>query len=157
VSLILVATEDSQSMPTLEDNDHVLPSHKSDNLSKAIGFISSRCINDDCQELISDLKVENKSLKLKLKHSKEKLIKSEEKAHEYYEIYHKLLLEHRGLDDASKRVHKENTHLSNQLEILSRHTGKLERKLASFVGKSCGTEFELCSDQWAKSLIVTEK
>ena len=101
------------------------------------------------------MKENNKELRSKIKTMREKLLKGEEKAHEYYEMYHKLLLEHHKQQDDRNKYIKENTHLKNQMTIMSRYVAKLERKLAVKNDRmSSACEFEVQDNGWAKGLLV---
>lgn len=106
---------------------------------------------------ISELKQENKKFQSQLKETREKLLRIEEKSHEYYELYHTLLSKHQQSDQSSLLLQKENTHLKNQLQILQRHSGKLERKFFSRTSNTIPDEFcefELEDSGWAKDFIV---
>lgn len=111
--------------------------------------------SDDYSETINEMKENNKELRSKIKTMREKLLKGEEKAHEYYEMYHKLLLEHHKQQDDRNKYIKENTHLKNQMTIMSRYVAKLERKLAVKNDRMSGAcEFEVQDNGWAKGLLV---
>jgi chromosome segregation ATPase len=84
---------------------------------------------EELKQSLQDLKEDKKELEWKVKSLKEKLLKCEEKSHEYYEMYHKLILELKANDDYKKKLEKQNLHLKNQLEVLTRHLVKLEKRV----------------------------
>ena len=94
-------------------------------------------------ETISELTQQNKLLQQKIRESREKLLKSEEKSHEYYEIYHNLIYEQRKSEQEKSQILKENAHIKSQALILRKYIFRLERKLTNKPEPSNFCEFEL--------------
>ena len=125
---------------------------------------SQELANEKLLTTISELKQDAKKLNAQVKESREKLLKSEERSHEYYELYYNLLYDQRKTDHNAQQISKENIHLKNQLELIQRYVGKLERKLANR-GLNLGPnqekesvcEFEVEENRWGSNFIVISK
>lgn len=130
-------------------------SNLEDNLNRTSKLGIPEVNNKKLEELTENLqetKEENKELRSKLKGYQEKLIKSEEKSHEYYEMYHKLLLEMKGSDGNKLKLEKKNIRLKNQLDILRRHLAKLETRVTPNIESRNFCEFEV--NKWKHCFIV---
>lgn len=108
---------------------------------------------EELKQNVHDLKEEKKDFEWKIKNLNEKLLKCEEKSFEYYEMYHKLLLEVRANDDYKKKIEKQNFHIKNQLEILTRYLIKLEKKMILKNQDEEVCEFEI--NNWKHNFIVS--
>ena len=108
---------------------------------------------EELKQNLQDLKEEKKEFEWKIKNLNEKLLKSEEKSFEHYEMYHKLLLEIRANDDYKKKIEKQNFHIKNQLEILARYLVKLEKKMILKNEDEGVCEFEI--NNWKHNFIVS--
>ena len=107
---------------------------------------------EELTENLHETKEENNELKFKIRGYQEKLIKSEEKSHEYYEMHHKLLLEMKGSDGTKLELEKKNTRLKNQLDILRSHLVKLETRVTPSTELRSFCEFEV--NKWKHCFIV---
>ena len=151
--------DDSPFLPPNDDiflNINTRKSESTTILPKDMHLIEEKIIqNSSDNDIINKLRQENKKIHMKLKETREKLLKSEEKSYEYYELYHKLIYENKKNDQERLQILKENVHIKNQLSILRSYIAKVERKLTSLAEKNekfC--EFEIKDNNWGKGYIV---